>query len=439
VTLARLKALFARTGCTQLYAKRLAENDNSKNQVYFGPDFKALNLFPNDGVAPSERPGNSTFKAKLRFGWLLANGGVAGAPHAQLILYPQYPEVRFSGFLRGCTEAPSKLMASRQRGRVLFLGVNPQNEIVGFAAAAGSQEASGLDVEKGISHVGLFLKLTLPGSVDETTARSRLLAALRRINNLGWIDSKQLGQNGVLTPCNAPQCGGFTLEAELGIPKNSAAEPDYLGWEIKQHAVSNFDRPASGAPITLMTPEPNGGIYRAKGPEAFVREFGYLDKRGRPDRMNFGGVHKIGKRHASTGLTLRLQGYDVSKDEITDKYGTVELVNDQGRVAASWAFAGLLAHWSQKHSKAAYVPSRRRDEPARQYAYGRKVRLAEETDPLRLLRAFAHGSVFYDPGIKLENFSSSPKVKPRSQFRIASRQIHQLYESVALVDVVVDG
>lgn len=32
------------------------------------------------------------------------------------------------------------------------------------------------------------------------------------------------------------------LEAELGIAKNSSSDPDFLGWEIKQYNVANFDR-----------------------------------------------------------------------------------------------------------------------------------------------------------------------------------------------------
>jgi len=43
------------------------------------------------------------------------------------------------------------------------------------------------------------------------------------------------------------------------------------------------------------------------------------------------------------------------------------------------------------------VPSQRRTEPRWQYAYGHKVRLAQRTDALRLLRAFASGAVYYDP------------------------------------------
>ena len=438
MTLAGLKALFARAGCTQLYAKRLAENDNSKNQVYFGPDFKALNLFPNEGILPDTRSGNATFKAKLRFGWLLADGSVASVPSAQLILYPQYPEVRFSGFLRGCSEAPSELMTSRQAGRILFLGVGPQHGVIGFVVAAGSQEASEFDREREASAVGVFLRLVLPGGLGEATARSKLLAALKRISGSGWIESKQLDQHGILGPCNAPQCGGFTLEAELGIAKNSMAEPDYLGWEIKQHAVRDFDRPASGAAITLMTPEPTGGFYKDKGPEAFVRKFGYLDKAGRVDRMNFGGVHKVGVRHKSTGLTLQVHGYDAVTEVIVDPNGSIALLDDRGRIAASWGFAGLLAHWARKHSKAVYVPSKIRKEPSRQYSYGPKVRLAEGTDSLLLLKTFACGSVFYDPGIKVENISGAPKVKRRNQFRIASRNIPELYEHVVQVDVSSD-
>jgi hypothetical protein len=105
----------------------------------------------------------------------------------------------------------------------------------------------------------------------------------------------------VLKPCLAPQCGG------------SVAEPDFFGWEVKQHAAANFSRPDSGAAITLMTPEPTGGFYKEKGVEAFVRTFGYPDKNDKPDRLNFGGIHRAGERQASTGLTMQLVGYDFAK------------------------------------------------------------------------------------------------------------------------------
>ncbi|HUI06394.1 MAG TPA: MvaI/BcnI family restriction endonuclease [Verrucomicrobiae bacterium] len=432
MNLSQLKALFVTAGCTKLYAKPLAENDNSKNQVYFGPDFQALNLFPNEGILPDSSPKNPIFKARLRFGWLLPDGRVVDAPRAQLILYPQYPEVRLSGFLQGCASPPSTLMVGRILGRVLFLGVTLDRRIVAFVVPADSEVAAEFRSLNRQPTSGVFIELELPGVAGEADSRSRLLAELLRIHRLGWIDSKQLSEDGTLLPCNAPQCGGFTLEAELRIPKNSRAEPDFLGWEVKQHAVTSFERVEAGV-ITLMTPEPTGGVYKDRGPEVFVRRFGYRDKRGRKDRMNFGGIYRFGCRHAETHLTLRLSGFDAVNSKITDQNGAVALLTDDGEVAAAWGFAGLLTHWTRKHAKAAYVPSRSRIELRRQYAYGDRVRLAVQTDFLRFLRAMASGVVYYDPGIKVEHVSSTPKVKRRSQFRIASRNITALYGSVELV------
>jgi len=276
----------------------------------------------------------------------------------------------------------------------------------------------------------------LPHLVSDDDSRTRLLAELHRINQIGWIDSKQLDSDGQLKPCNAPQCGGFTLEAELGIPKNSDAEPDFLGWEVKQYAVEDFERIESAKPITLMTPEPDGGFYKKHDAEAFIRKFGYADKQGRIDRMNFGGRHVVGLRCPPTGLTMQLAGFNAVTGKITNAEGEIALVSDAGQVAASWSFKKIFEHWSRKHTRAVYVPSQRRTEPKWQYAYGYKVRLAQRTDSLRLLRAFATGAVYYDPGIKLEHASSErPSHKKRSQFRVASKNIAALYEMVETVEV----
>lgn len=436
MNLNQLKALFVKVGARKLYAKPLAENDNSKNQVYFGPDFQALNLFPNAGIVPDSSPKNPIFKAKLHFGWLAANGAIADAPGAQLILYPQYPEVRFSGFLKGCAAPPSSLMVGRISGRVLFLAVTGDRRVVGFVVG-GDEEIAAEFRSLGLSApAGVFIELSLPTIPDETDSRTKLLAELHRINRLGWIDSKQLDSDGRLKPCNATQCGGYTLEAELGIPKNSDVEPDFLGWEVKQYAVENFERIESSKPITLMTPEPDGGFYCEHDVEAFIRKFGYADKNDKPDRLNFGGRHFVGAACAATGLTMQLRGYDAAAGRITDAAGCFALVSAAGEVAAAWSFGKVLEHWSHKHTKAVYVPSNLQKEPMRQYRYGNKVRLAQKTDALRLLKAMAKGAVYYDPGIKLENASTEkPKNKRRSQFRVASKNITALYETVELVEV----
>lgn len=447
----QLTTLFATAGCKALYGKLLAENDNSKNQIYFAGAVETLNAFPSRQIFAENTKKGPSFKALLDFGWLLDDGRVAPAPNAQLILYAQYPEVRFSGFLSGCEVAPSILMADRARAsrftpevrkqlvdRILFLGVTADKRVLGRVVAGNSSVAKEFRSRSFPNAFVVFSEISLPNVISGDDSRKSLLAHLRRIHQLGWINSKQLDRDGALRPCTAPQCGGFTLEAELGIPKNSDAEPDFLGWEVKQFAVDDFTRTDSAKPITLLTPEPDGGFYKTASASAFVRRFGYVDKSGKPDRLNFGGRHYAGKPCATTGLTLRIDGFDLAAGTIVDAKGRIELVNEVNEVAASWSFGKILGHWSHKHTKAVYVPSRRRIDESWQYCYGDTVRLAQGTDSLRFLRAFAAGAMFYDPGIKLENASTADaKSKKRSQFRVASRNIGALYatvETVALTD-----
>lgn len=415
-----------------MYAKRLAANDNSKNQIYFGPGFGALNLFPNKGPVLNAEAKTPNYKAALNFYWLKATGQINQAPGAQLILYPDYPEVRFSGFLQRTVDAPNELLASRLPDRVLFLGVTADARIIGYVLVASDAlpEVDDDDVQR----VGVFVEIPLK---DDTTKSNKelLLAELRRIHLLGWIRSKQLGKDGVIGSCHAINCGGFTLEAELGIAKNSKGAPDYLGYEVKQHDEKSFDRVAAHA-ITLMTPEPKGGFYRDKGSEQFLRRFGYADKSGKPDRINFGGVHRVGIPNHLTGLTLALPGFDPIKGTF-NAAGSIALLTKEQEIAASWPFAEFLVHWKLKHAKAVYVPSMKTEVPERMYRYGHTVRIGEQTDFIMLLKAFYSGAVYFDPGMKIEQASTLQAVKKvRSQFRINSQALGALYmrfDSVPLI------
>jgi hypothetical protein len=424
--LARLRTSMMALGARRLLAKRLAENDNSKNQIYLGSGFEALNVLPFGKLREESSAKNQILKAPLNFRWLLPDGSHSAAPHAQLILYPQYPEVRMSGFLKGSKNAPSDLMTVREAGRVMFLGISDAGIIT--AVVVGPRDALAAEFEASIAGQTerLFYELTVGVAAEGT--RSRLLAELRRIHDLGWINSKKLLPDGGIGPCEASHCGGYTLEAELGIKPNGISEPDYLGWEIKQHNVSNFER-LSGGPVTLMTPEPTGGFYKEYGVEAFLRKYGYADRLGRPDRINFGGTFRVGTPEVKTGLTMLLDGYNAQTGKLTDSSKGITLIDRHGAPAAVWGYSGLIRHWARKHERAAYVPSLKRSEPRRQYRYGRSVLLGQGTDFFRFLNAMSLGYVYYDPGIKLENASSQrPRTKRRSQFRIPVRQLECLYE-----------
>ncbi|KTD04174.1 hypothetical protein Lfee_0262 [Legionella feeleii] len=434
-TLDKLTSLMKENNVSRLYAKVLASNDNSKNQIYLGGDYSSLNIIPNLGVYADDSKGNQgskhdRFKANILFSWIDENG-IYLAPKAQLIFYPQYPEVRLSGILMGCKQSPSKIIASRTTGRILFFGVTEDKKIISYAADQGSPLANELTLslskyeKTGVFHEILF------DNYDSKTSRILLLDTLRKIHQKGWIDSKRLSRGGILLECNSGNCGGYTLEAELGINPNGIAGPDFHGWEVKQHNVRSFDKPGSSKAITLMTPEPTAGFYKEYGVEQFLRKFGYKDKHGREDRINFGGIYRCNTRVISTGLTMVLEGFNSTSSKIENVDGGIHLINDMNEIAAVWKFEDMMTHWNRKHAKCVYIPSLCRTEPCRQYYFGNIIQLAEGTDFIIFLKAIASGKVYYDPAIKLEKASTAkPLQKRRSQFRIKAGDINSMYHNV---------
>lgn len=186
---------------------------------------------------------------------------------------------------------------------------------------------------------------------------------------------------------------------------------------------------------TLFTPEPTAGVYMDEGVEAFIRRYGYVDTKGRDDRLNFGGRFFAGRPASGrTELRLVLDGFDAE----TGKYastGAVRLLDAKENVAAAWTFAKLLDHWKAKHAHAAFVPSQASTSGERRYRYGRNILLGEGAEFRLLLDAFHEGRVYYDPGIKLEGVSTSkPKAKKRSQFRVSSKDLPALYVKSRVVD-----
>lgn len=438
MNLDKLKSLFIDNGCTKIYIKKLSPNDNSKNQVYFGGSFEILNILPISEIKTEEAGdwNKERFKASINFQWINEEGVLNTAPNAQLILYPKYPEVRFSGFLSRCKDAPSELMTQRLADRLLLFSVAKNGNVLGYVADPNSEIANEFNKTQTGNDHGVFKVIELPQIQNN---RLKLLNELLRINQLGWIKSKRLDRNGNILPCESSNCGGYTLEAELGITPNGYSEPDYLGWEVKQFGVKNFDKINSSV-ITLMTPEPTDGIYKSEGTESFLRKYGYEDKTGREDRINFGGVHKAGIRHSSTNLEMQLIGYDSESGKIRNSNGRISLVDIHGNETASWSFASMLLHWNRKHNLACYVPSLSEISIVlgeRKYKYGEKIILGSGTDFQLFLAQMANGNIYYDPGIKMENASSNPKIKKRSQFRIKSQFLPNLYKVNEIVDITV--
>lgn len=450
INLESLVNVMSDKGVGKIYIKELAPNDNSKNQPYFGFHLTDLPFIPTGPMEASQSTSKKKkkdgreikYKASIKLEWINGRGSTFPAPNAKLIYYPQYPEVRFSGFLQGSKVKLSRWMSpdkqGRAEGRWLLLGVNEQTETVfAYLATPESMLASELEDTELTRTNSIFREINVRhrGSVPDT--RDALLQKLLEIHEMGWIAGCKLGQDLITQPYKALNGGGYTLEALLGIPPNGIAEPDFLGWEVKQFGVKSFPR-KSARPTTLMTPEPNGGVYTVNGPVEFVKMFGYPDKSGKIDRLNFGGKHVAGKECAATQLTLSVDGFNNKTGEITKAAGAITLVDSADTIAASWGFEKIMDHWKRKHSQAVYIPCimQQSKNKERLYHYGKDIELGTGTSFEKFLSAMLGGFVYYDPGIKLEKASTAtPKLKRRSQFRINHTHLNALYDKLEYVDL----
>lgn len=418
-------------GATKFYAKLLAPNDNSKNQPYLSKDFSALNIIPFGDIEEEKTNKIYTAKAKLNFFWVMPTG-VEHAPGAQLILYPDYPEVRFSGFLRGTRDSRTKsIMSCREPGRVLILATCPDGRVLGYVDTQGSpiqQEIAAASLPT----TGVLLHLTkylAPASADPLTL---LLTELGRIHRLGAIPGKRLYKPapGIEKPYAAQNGGGYTLEAELGIMPNGKADPDFMGWEVKSYSVGSLGSIKAKYPTTLLTPEPTIGVYTDDFPK-FMLDYGYPDTKGRAGRRNFGGVYRLGNPpNKRTKLALHMSGFDPGRNVITDLSGEISFLDPLGNVAAGWLISDIVAHWARKHAQAAYVPVYPNGKP-REYRYGSEVQLGEGTDPIKFLSAFARKSIYLDPAIKVGG-----EQKKRNQFRVGHSALPSLYDKWSTAKVL---
>ncbi len=154
-----------------------------------------------------------------------------------------------------------------------------------------------------------------------------------------------------------------------------------------------------------------------------MERYGHLAKNGDGSRR-FTGTHKVGSVSSTSGLGLRVSGYDPRADKFDAAVGiAVEMFNPATEeIAASWSLERLANCWNAKHASAMYVPAEAR--PAQhglaEYRFGDRVLVGEGTDVFRLLRAIHRGLVWYDPADSVY-LDGTAKVRP--QWRTGSPQL----------------
>lgn len=414
-------------GVSRIVGKRLSENDNSKNQIYLG---SAINVVTNMGIRVIQEGGKRPRHiADVDLDWISPSGLVSNAPRTKLILYPKYPEVRLSGFLERSPTAP-KFLAGRLKGRVLLLGMTESQKVMAYAAAPESSIAKYFWRDE-------FKPNNLLFDVDQGPVNSKtaLIAKLRRTQALGWIKGKRLKKNG-LVEYNSRNGIGYTLEAELGVVSNSLKNPDFRGWELKAHTIKRFEKPVISTPISLFTPEPDGGYYVDAGFHNFMKRYGYPDEKGRQGRTNYVATHRVGVPATRNNVTLELEGFDSRSNSIQDLSGKAILIAPDGCEIASWSFPHLLNSWNKKHRQAVYIPAIAKTERTkRSYWYHSIVRLGEGTNFKKFLIALADGSIFIEPGHKMVEKNGQVTSHKRTQWRIKSPDLPPLYDHMISIDV----
>lgn len=438
-----LEQEFRASGVSQVQVKFLTRNHNSKNQIAgLGNDLAALgHLFPgpvttHEPYSKKPKAGPPIYRTSLPWVWF-TEYGMAPAPETKLIYYPQYPEIRLSGFLDSSPRSPKELLApsadpesrGQEEGRCLIFG--PGNHRHVYAAIVSRHSPAAAYLSQFNDGRGRLVTLSL--RQDQATTRDILFRELRRIHEKQWIEAYRLQSDGSRVGCDAPNCHGVTLESELGITANGLALPDYLDWEIKAHRVSHLDAHLSSR-ITLLTPNPDSGEAKEKGTSWLTQAYGKLDATS--SRWDLSGIHIAGKIHPKTNLEFGLVGFDaITKSIVDDGYvyfRDPEKQLDLGR----WSFAKLLTHWQTKHAKAVFVPCITTDSRPRTYSYGTKVHVGEGTSFLHFLSAIANGSVVLDPGLNSKATGKDTwKPHTRYQFRSSLTKAGALYKKFEKVDL----
>lgn len=433
MTLARLLGLMGDLHVDRVLAKTLSANDNSKQQIYVSPGFSGLNILPTGELvqAPKRRGSGVITYAPVNLSWVNDRGEVARAPETKLILYPQYPEVRLSGFLERARFRPSALLTSRQPGRVLLLGIrDADGAVFAFADAAESVMARELERMPPGPEEGVFRLLPPSAGAPVIDWRSNLLEELRELAARGWVKGSRRISSTATVPCNDPNCGGYTLESELKIVANSRPGPDYHGvWELKGH---------SDDTLTLFDKTPARGYLATSGFRPFMDKYGYDAKDGTPGRRNFGGPFHVGGDVVNR-LKVEVIGYDSRTRKVDMKDGRVALVDEHGEEALAYTFFQLVEHWRGKHMKTAYVKYKCRIGTDRQYLYGPDVTMCEGTDPLRVIGGVLAGKVFMDPSPKVVTVAGKTTSKRRWPVRVKVVDLDGLYDSATVETIAPAG
>jgi hypothetical protein len=429
-SLSQLRRAFNRLGCHYLFVKKLApRQDNEKNQIFLGSDESLLNQWPGSLQARSasasrlkrrSKPHVRKLELLLNLVWVWPDEQLALAPHARLINYFQYPEIRLSGFMRDCEQPPEALRRCRLRHfgtRYLVVGFAGKTTYATVVESKTFRDHHALGRLCDRSMTVLTHLTMMRGRRGE--GRTRLIGEVKSLSGT-WQRSVSLGpKDRHPVPWNGPQGPGYTLEALLGIPRNSDRATDKFDHEIKA---------VTGGRVTIITTEPDSGYRVRPGFREFMRRYGRPGRRGDGSRR-FGGTFCAPVKHSKRGVCLRVKGWDLATAKPSgDRPVSIQLWDTRRRqIVASWSLEKLALSWIKKHANAIYVQCTKRKSVSRatgsEYRYGPQAIVCSKTDVFRFIDTVARGIIFFDPADVVRKDGSCTR---RSQWRVTGGSIPRL-------------
>jgi hypothetical protein len=440
-------ARFASLGCPQIFIKPLSKNqDNEKNQIYLGSTMEIFNVLPGIvtvGLASESldkrlsKKGDPKLELSLDFSWLTEDSHCP-APKAKLINYFQYPEIRFSGFLSDCSDAPDALRRSHQDKygqRVLLLGTVGEKVFGLVLNSLENGDLSSLLMAPSWMDQNLIKVLSTSKNQTNFIDPELLIGELSQIVGIEHPAQSLTTEGAQPLPWRGTQGAGYTLEALLGIARNGISAPDKYGFEVKSTLSS---------PITVITTQPDGGVRSTSGLKKFLELFGWAGAKD-DGSLRFNGKHSPTGSTARSGLEMVVRFWNSSLGVPEGSHEPlVQLIQKKTlAVAAEWSFSKLGGSWSRKHAGAVYVEAKSIHKDAHKhpshYIFGPTVYVCRGTTPLKLIGAIDDGVVYLDSGDRLHADGSA---KSRTQWRMSystkqplEMQLRKLYEKVEVVNL----
>lgn len=454
-------AAFRNQQCTLVLIKKLAKNNNDKNQIYFHHDASILNsvfdmTFDERIESASAKKKGAVYGKAIpqaifnEFYWVNRDGSLEKAKECKAITYHQYPETRLSGFQTEKGKIPKSLSIEYtkkidRQPRYLAIGATSNGCAVAMMIVnPGDTFANEFKNLNGFQGSNICKYVEIEYERNDNTARLKSLLSERVANK--DLTGCRFDRDMNTIPFNSTQVHGYTLEHACGIKPNSDHDGDIYGIELKA-----FTRKK----ISLITTEADGGLYKESF-SGFMQKYGYL----KDEDYRLTGIHRAYDLNYKSGLTLKIicfpvargasegarQAYDPNVPFAKQMNGLSLILEDlNGEIAASWSVEHIMNRWGAKHNEVVYVPAIVKENHIcnevqagykKRVVFGNQVLWCFRSTVENLLKAIHTGVIFLDPAPKF-NETDVSRNKRRTQWRLNDiyKAAPTLYEKSEIVNI----